>query len=680
VDEQVTETEDTSETVTTKGPTRQHKRALVRRLQKLVKRSKTAEKRYKKRGEKCIDGYFGQQWDEEDEQTLKDRGQPVITINRLRPTWKLVHGLVVGQPVDLMAKPVGKNDDKLAEVGTAALKAVNNQNDYPSVRSRVYWWAGVYGLGVAMVGLQVRSKDPRQEPVQYRVLDPREFGWDPDSRELNLSDAGWVRWSRKALLEKAQQEFKEYAPHLAKVAKDADGKTDGTDEVETWDGSPWFAPLRHSEWKSNSDWNAADDEEDKAGARYVTLHEVWEKTNERATVAEFASGDVRKIDFSKPEDVALLAQPDVVRYYETDLPCVYYHIICGPLLLKSEKSPYTHNEFPFAVCWHERDHHGDPYSFLQDLLDPQREINHRRSKALHEMTNPNVRVSDAMLSRMGLDADGFAELWHKGGGIFIGAPGDVEIYERAGLAANQIQLMQDSKAEIQSVSGANDDLMGYDSTSKSGIAKQTQMAQGAMMQRPNEANLRLFDKMCGNLALQLIQQAHTDEWVVRITDNLGKDEYVSLNQTTVDPETGMVRRINDITQAKYEVEIEPTNWTPTQRQAAAQNIAALAEGEADPVVRMALKRAALEVDDMPGKGAVLEILDNAVQAMMGGNQQQPDPAQMEAAQRMQQAEVGKAEAGAAKASADAVKAEAQAMQAQTQMMFPQPVAIPGEVA
>ena len=115
-------------------------------------------------------------------------------------------------------------------------------------------------------------------------------------------------------------------------------------------------------------------------------------------------------------------------------------------------------------------------------------------KALHEMTKINIRVSPDALNRMGLTEEEFAEKAKQTVSVWQANPGDIEILPSGLNVGDHFQLMQDAKQEIQSVSGANDDLMGYDSSSKSGKAKEVAMSQGQMLMRPTESNLRAFDK------------------------------------------------------------------------------------------------------------------------------------------------------------------------------------------
>ena len=170
----------------------------------------------------------------------------------------------------------------------------------------------------------------------------------------------------------------------------------------------------------------------------------------------------------------------------------------------------------------------------------------------------------------------------------------------------------------------NDDLMGFDSSSRSGKAKQISMIQGATIQRPKEANLHMAHKLVGELVCQLIQQAHTDEWLVRITDDLNTEKVIQLNKPTMDPNTGAIRVLNDITQARFDLAIEEAPWSPTQRDRAMEMLTAMSETEQDPIMRNALHQAAIMVGDIPFKGKVMELVKEA----KGESQQAAQAAQM----------------------------------------------------
>lgn len=676
MDEQVTTTEDKPQA---KSRGSKSDAATLARCHQSLKRSKVADGRFRKRSAESIGFYFGdKQWDEQDKKEVEDRGQPAIVINRIKPTIKMATGLVVSQPLDWLAKPVGKNDDNSADTATAALKHIARLNHTTNLTAQVYWWALVYGVGWAYAGFHVRDTDPRSEPVQHRFLDPREIRVDPNSREYDLSDARFVIWSRKVDVDDAERLWPQHKERFLALANGRDPNlSDNPGEVETWEGVAGES-VPHSAWKDNEDWNQFDKDEAQGGKPpQVVLHEMWERIPTRVWLMEHRDGWTHEFDPASPDGAQMLMDPGVVRYYETDVPKMHQHIFCGPLLLESKPSKYNHDRFPFIPCWYERDEHGDPVSMVESLKDPQREINHRRSRAIHELNFPNVRASRRLLREMEIDEDEAAAKFARGGQFWPADPGDIEVMTRQDLSSAQFQFMQDAKAEIQAVSGANDDLMGYDSSSKSGIAKQVTAQQGATMQRPNEANLRLFHQLLGEISLQLIQQAHTDEWVVRITDEIGRDKFITANQREVDPETGMTRILNDIRQIRFELEVDTMPWTPTTRERATTMLNDMAANEPDPLIRQGLRRMAVIASDWPNKAQILEVMDKAEQMAMS-QMQGPPPEVQQAQQRMQDAQIAKTEAEAADKEASALQKSQQV--AQGSMAMKMMGGMPGEVA
>jgi hypothetical protein len=329
---------------------------------------------------------------------------------------------------------------------------------------------------------------------------------------------------------------------------------------------------------------------------------------------------------------------NVKGYAEGTIFRVYQHIFAGTILLHTGKSPYDHDQLPFVFCVYDRDEHGDPYSMVEGLKDLQKEVNFRRSKMLAELNNPQLLVDPSILATMGLDVDSVQDHASKPGAVWVGSPGGVQWLTRMDIASQQFNLMQDSKSEIQATSGANDDLMGYNSSSRSGKAKELVMGQGQMQMRPAEANYRSAFKRLGEITLQLIQQYHQDEWLVRVTDDIGQDSWVEINKVEFDPQTGSSRKINDITSARMQVEVDVMPWTPTLRARSTEFLMSMAHNETDPYVRRSLERAAIMVSDMPDKAKILKIFDEQAQqqAQQAEQQGQMQQAQMQAEQQREQ--------------------------------------------
>lgn len=590
--------------------------ATLKRLYKTLKTGRVADKRWRPRAKLGVEFYFGRQWQAADKKRLEERGQPVVTINRIKPTIRLIHGLVVSQPVDILAKPVGTQDDDVADVATAVLKYVSRVNDYKTLREMVYFDGLTYGVGWAMAGYYIANRDRRSEAVQNRRIDPREITRDPQSTALDAQDARWIDWKRKVDLEDLQGEYPEQADALANLAG-CGGKYEKA--LDTWDGVPNYTPPVDLWASINEDfdnWNQADSE-DAEGSKKLSVHELWERYPVKAWLIERGDGTVEEFDGPEtPEGIQqLMTDPGIVRYYEDTIYKVRYFIFTGPLLLKEADSPYDHDRLPFVPCFCELDENGDPVSMVDSLIDPQREINHRRSKALHEMTKLNIRVTPEALNRMGMTVEELAEESKKTISVYLANAGDIEIMPSGMAVGEHFNLMQDAKQEIQSVSGANDDLMGYDSSSKSGKSKEVSMSQGQMLMRPTESNLRLFDKQMATLNLMLIQQAHTEEWTFRIRDEVGRDKFFTLNKREQDETTGQYRVLNTIEGMRFDLELDAMPWTPTLRERAAGMINDMANNEPDPMIRNALRQAALNSSDIPDKAKILDIFTGALNAM-----------------------------------------------------------------
>jgi hypothetical protein len=606
---EMTDKKSTGDTLAPKQ-TEEQKRVLKRCLRYLAE-ARPKEKQWRPRSQEGLAIYYNDQWKKGDKATLEDRGQAAVTINRTRITINMMLGLQAAQPIDPRMKPVGKNDDNMADMGTASLKHVWGVNEVNEIGLKVYFYQVVYSYGVAYTGFYVRNRDRRSEPVQVMELDPREVTRDPHSKRDDLTDCRWVDWKRKLPVEEAQELYPKFKDALARLAGRDEEKPYSKPYPDSLDG----VIPGPSDWEALSEWNKAHDVDQDAGM--VTLHELWERRWEKGTLIEHRDGWVHEWDPSDPAQAGAVFEPTVKAIYrDVDVPRIYYHVFCGDLLLMSEQSPYKHGQFPFVFLVNELDHNDNPISEVEYLKDLQREINHRRSKFLHELSNQQLVVNQELLGRMKLTQDDVAALAADPAAVWIGNPTEVSYLKRDAMTTYQFQLMQDSKAEMQAVSGANDDLMGYDSTSKSGVAKDIQREQGVTLQRPRESKLKGFYKRLAEQLFQLIQQAWTDEKVVRLTDELGQDRLIAVNQREVDPVTGMSRVLNDITQARFETAIDFDPWTPTTREKVGEILKDLADKEPDPIARRALLMAAIKALPIPNKVAILEAYQQASMATM----------------------------------------------------------------
>ncbi len=130
--------------------------------------------------------YYGKQWTDDEIETLEDRGQFVLAINKLRKKINTIVGLLTANQPVMKAVPVGKNDNIAAELAKRLLD---------------YFWHGSGGLNqfrqavkqgiVDNIAYMFVKKNNRGDIV-YEVLDFDDVVVDPASKDRFFRDANQV--------------------------------------------------------------------------------------------------------------------------------------------------------------------------------------------------------------------------------------------------------------------------------------------------------------------------------------------------------------------------------------------------------------------------------------------------------------------------------------------------------
>ena len=247
---------------------------------------------------------------------------------------------------------------------------------------------------------------------------------------------------------------------------------------------------------------------------------------------------------------------------ETDfLPRVYVAYFSGDALLAHYPQPYTHNQFTLVPYVFKRDKRtGVPYGIVRHALDPQRELNKRRSKAMHLLNTAQV-IADvdavenpAVLAREAARPDG----------VILKRPGkELRILRNTDLAASQVSVMDAAARDIQETIGVFDESIGKNSNATSGVAiAQRQMA-GSLNQMFAFDALRRLKKTLGHLLLAYMRQFFTAEMVIQITDQLQAPRLVRLNEVVYDEngeavkdDSGETIKVNDVTTGVFDVVVD----------------------------------------------------------------------------------------------------------------------------
>jgi len=274
--------------------------------------------------------YHGDQWTEREIQALRRRKQPVVTSNRIVRKIDAVVGLVERLRQDPKAYARTPKHDEGAELATATLRFVLDNNDWKSKSSRIARAGGIDGI--AGIEYDLVPGDDGDPSLEMHIAYGDGFFYDPRSYDEGFTDARYLGIAKWVDAEQA----KEIAPD--KAAEIDDLLESGTDLI-----------------------TAAETDREKN----------WVNTNEKK---------LRLIDH-------WYIKGGKWRW------CLYVGntvLMQGVSPFVDEKG----KTFPrYRMYSASVDHDGDRYGFVRNLKSPQDEVNHRRSKALHLLNSRRV-ISD----------------------------------------------------------------------------------------------------------------------------------------------------------------------------------------------------------------------------------------------------------------------------------------------
>lgn len=414
--------------------------------------------------EMCRDFKDGYQWTDAEKTKLLKRGQAPIVINRIKPKVEGLLGLTSVRLTDPVAYPRTKKHEEAANCATDALRYVSDNNTFPQVKLAVADEFFVEGYGGVIIDTKATPAYPNEIRVEQIPWDRILF--DPHSRKKDFSDArykGIILWMNE---DAAMEIFPDIDFEEIFTPKAGDFDTFG-------DRSEWV------------------DKTDKQNRR-VRIVQLFYIENEEWYMCYFT-------------DVKFFKEPEL--------------------------SPFL-DEFGQPTCPIELvtayiDRKNNRYGEVKSFIDPQNEINHRRSKGLHlnsqrQTAGRKGAIKDiAGMKRELAKADGHVE--------YTGEKGDFEILQTGDMAKTQFDLYQDAKMELDAVS-YNAQLAGERAGGDlSGKAIEKLQSAGTIELNGLFTELNGWEKRVYRQIWARIKQFWTEEKWVRVTDDMDNLRWVGFN-------------------------------------------------------------------------------------------------------------------------------------------------------
>ena len=501
---------------------------------------------YVEMAQKCDDYYQGDQWDADDAAALESEGRPALTINTILPTINTILGEQSTRRADIQFKPRRGGDEQVAITLNKLYMQIADNNKLDWVEQQVFS-DGLIMDGRGFFDVRMDFSDHVEGEIRITAKDPLDVLIDPDAKDADPKTWNEVFETKWMTLDEIEELYgKAKADRLLFVAEN--GMSFGPDSVE-------YQETRFGDTESNDDHFGAgvpgDDE-----YRNVKSLRVVERQHKKLTRSSFFidpnTGDQRQAPDAWAEaKVKKFAKKHSLSVMSKVIRKVRWTVTCDQVVLHDDWSPY--NQFtiiPF-FCYFRR---GRPFGAIRNLLSPQEQLNKIASQELHIVnTTANSGWMVESGSLVGMTADDLEEHGAETGLVLEYARGTSPPSK---IQPNQIptgldRIAMKAAANIKTISGVNDSMLGTDSAEVSGIAIRAKQNRGAIMIQVPLDNLRKSRQYLAEKILNLIQTFYTEERVIQVTneeDPLKPREPMVVNQQTPEGEI-----INNLMVGEYDI-------------------------------------------------------------------------------------------------------------------------------
>lgn len=578
------------------------------------------------------------QWTEDQAATLRARDQAPIVIDFIGKKVDALMGVEINRRTDPRAYPRTPEHEQAADAITDALRYVEEATEFDEMATQVFEEKIVEGYAGALVDVVQNSKGEWDVVVFLAHWDRTYF--DPHSREKDFSDSTYFGITTWVDVDEAKDLFPEHADELEGAVSDTAAMDAAFDD-------------RPNDWVDRY-------------RRRVRINQEW-----------YLERGVWMLHYYT--DSVVLRDAQESHLLDADgLPCCPLELECDFI-----------------------DRDNNRYGFIERLMDPQDEINHRRSKGLYMLSSASVITEHGAVK----DKDAVQRELRKAQGYIEVTPNKrFEIDRNIEMGTAQLEFYREAKAEMDSI-GVNPELAGRTDSAISGRAFQARQQGGLTELAHVYATHSNWKRRVYRQMWARIKQYWGDQKWVRVTDNDEALKWVGLNipvtrgEQMIEQKTGMelahirrqygaelqqliqqrpelgevVETRNNVAELDVDIIIEEAPDTLTMQQEQFETLAQVLGSGMPPQYL----RAMIELSSMRNKKQVLDMLEGDEQAQAQRQQQEQQQAEM--AQRGAEAEIAEKESKAMlnQASAAAKMQDAQGAGAPA-LPAPAPVTPQGE--
>jgi len=507
------------------------------------------------------DFFYGVQWTKKEIDELTKRGMAPLVVNRTMPVIQQEMSMFLAKRPTFRYFPVDDDADvRVAQIYNDAAQHVwhisNGDSEYQQTMQDYF----VMGAGYMQAYIDPYADESRGE-VMIKSLPPWDVYPDPNSRNIDLSDARYIIVSR--VIDKAALKFM-YPNHAEKI-DDAPSEAAGSADKPT--------TLPNTEISSaiaKVDFQSAMEGSDK-----VRVIERYEKVRvRRYKIFDATRGKTFKTSYLPEGYEDQLKNPEsAIRSTEVWDTIVEVHVSVGPDLML-EKYILQMDVYPIISFYLHHRRNPYPVGDVAVIIGMQQETNKRRSIMLHNATlSGNFRM---MAPKGSIPNKQDFELRGTTPGYlleYLEVNGQVpQPLLPAPLSPAWVALEQEAKGDIEYSLSVFSNMMGSNQDAPEtyrGLLALEERGQQKIQYKAKHARHGL--RMLGIAVMQLIQQSYSPMKVLRVVGETNETIKRSLaNDMVMDEFTGRVKSFNDVTVGKYDLIVADGTTMPTNRMAMAQ--------------------------------------------------------------------------------------------------------------
>jgi hypothetical protein len=552
---------------------------LVRRLCYRWMRALDKHNDWAKTAKRCVEFLEGEQWTPEEKAILRQMRRTSLTLNEIAPLYRLVIGYQSSNRLDVSFLPTSDSvaSEDIAAVLNNVHKSESNRCDLKFTDTDVF--ADGISTGRGYWDYQLCFKENDLGELKVEAKDPFSIFVDPDADTYELGNsASTIQESVWTNIDSINERFGSDAAYAVQNLMSPNHNSN----ILSYFGDMEVSPKRFfgqvADDKDYGSWSDFyyQDFVDKQAKQIRLLSSQYKIESIVPCFVDLETGDKQAVPqewLRNPqilEKILDYAQKigNPVRIMNRPMKRVRHTTTCGDILLHDKWSMYEDYSIIGFFPYFRR---GKTRGMIEDLIDPQREKNKKRS-VMTDILNRNAN-SGWMYEENTLDTEQEENLRQ-----FGATPGiNIKYKRKEGSEKPQRiepgtypqgldRLEEKASNDLHQISGINQSALGQLDTVQSGRAIEARQRQAVLAIQPYSDNFSRSKKIGGRSALSIYQRFYSEERVFRV---LGEDSSLVKYEINKKMQVGTnsMTRMNDITVGKYSVHIDEVPISATFKQA-----------------------------------------------------------------------------------------------------------------